>query len=117
MRAACCRDQEARGSYDLGSYQGLQDHQKAAGIVFHDTASVLFGVEGLQVTDAGAGADGTLEVWAVTDHPAAAACPDCGAVSGRVHETVLACPRDVRRAGDPGRGCGGKGPGKGEGPG
>src|SRR5258708_20433984 len=86
VRAACCRDQEARGSYDLGSYQGLQDHQKAAGIVFHDTASVLFGVEGLQVTDAGAGADGTLEVWAVTDHPAAAACPDCGAVPGRAHQ-------------------------------
>ena len=36
---------------------------------------MLFGVEGLQVTDAGAGADGTLEVWAVTDHPAAAGVP------------------------------------------
>jgi transposase len=68
--------------------------------VFQDTASVLFGVEGLQVTDAGVGADGTLEVWAVTDHPAAAACPECGTAAGRVHETVLACPRDVRRAGD-----------------
>src|ERR1700732_5358312 len=51
-----------------------------------------------------AGAGGTLEVWAVTDHPAASACPDCGTVSGRVHETVLARPRDVRRAGDPTRG-------------
>ena len=61
---------------------------------------MLFGVEGLQVTDAGAGADGTLEVWAVTDHPAAVACPECGTVAGRVHETVLARPRDVRRAGD-----------------
>jgi transposase len=69
--------------------------------VFHDTASVLFGVEGLQVADAQAGADGTLEIWAVTDHPAAAACPDCGTAAGRVHETVLARPRDVRRAGDP----------------
>jgi transposase len=68
--------------------------------VFQDTASVLFGVDGLQVTDAGAGADGTLEVWAVTDHPAAAACPECGTAAGRAHETVLACPRDVRRAGD-----------------
>jgi transposase len=58
-------------------------------------------VEGLQVADAQAGADGTLEVWAVTDHPAAAACPDCGTAAGRVHETVLARPRDVRRAGDP----------------
>ena len=35
------------------------------------------------------------------DDPAAAACPDCGTVSGRVHETVLARPRDVRRAADP----------------
>jgi hypothetical protein len=35
---------------------------------------------------------------------AAAACPECGTVSGRVHETVLARPRDVRRTGDPVRG-------------
>ena len=61
---------------------------------------MLFGVEGLQVTDVEAGPDGTLEVWAVTDYPAAAACPDCGTVSARVHDTVLARPRDVRRAGD-----------------
>jgi transposase len=58
--------------------------------VFHDTASVL----------ADEGADGTLEVWAVTDYPAAAACPGCGTVSGQVHETVVTRPRDVRRAGD-----------------
>ncbi len=62
---------------------------------------MLFGVEGLQVTDAQAGPDGTLEVWAVTDYPAAAACPDCGTVSARRHDTVLARPRDVRRGGDP----------------
>jgi len=61
---------------------------------------VLFGVEGLQVTDADEGADGTVEVWAVTDYPAAAACPGCGTVSSRVHETVVTRPRDVRRAGD-----------------
>ena len=82
MFAARRRDTEARGSYDLGPYQD-QDHQKAAGIVFQDTASVLFGVEGLQVTDAQALPDGTLEVWAVTDYRAAAACPDCGTVSAR----------------------------------
>ena len=97
--AACRRDAEARGLYDLGSYHRIRD-QKAAGIVFQDTASVLFGVEGLQVTDADERADGTVEVWAVTDHPAAAACPGCGTVSGRVHETVVTRPRDVRRAGD-----------------
>ena len=62
---------------------------------------MLFGVEGLQVTDAQAGPGGTLEVWAVTDYPAAAACPDCGTVSARRHDTVLARPRDVRRGGDP----------------
>src|ERR1019366_10219218 len=32
--------------------------------------------------------------------PAAKACPECGTVSDRVHETVLARPKDVRRAGD-----------------
>jgi len=68
--------------------------------VFEDTASALFGMEGLRVTDVQAGPGGVLEVWAVTDYPAAAACPECGTVSGRVHETVLARPRDVRRAGD-----------------
>jgi transposase len=65
--------------------------------VVQDTASVLFGVEGLQVIEAEAEADGTVTVWAVTDHPGAAACPDCGARSGRVHEYVLTRPRDLRR--------------------
>lgn len=64
----------------LGSSNRLQDHQKAAGIAVQDTASVLFGVEGLQVIDAQAGPDGTITVWVVTDHPAAA-CPDCVTVS------------------------------------
>ena len=99
--AACRRDQGARGSYDLGSSDRLQDQQKAAGIVFEDTASALFGVEGLQVTGVEAVPDGGIEVWAVTACEAAAACPDCGAVSDRVHETVVTRPRDVRRAGDP----------------
>ena len=61
---------------------------------------MLFGVEGLQVTDAESGPDGTLEVWAVTDHPAAGVCPDCGTAASRVHETVLARQRDVRRGPD-----------------
>jgi len=69
--------------------------------VFEDTASALFGMEGLRVTDAQAGPGGVLEVWAGSDYPAAAACPECGTVSHRVHETVLARPRDVRRAVDP----------------
>ena len=53
------------------------------------------------MTDVQAGPGGALEVWAVTDWPGAAACPDCGALSDRPHETVLTRPRDVRRAGDP----------------
>ena len=66
---------------------------------------MLFGVEGLQVIDAGAGPDGTLMVWAVTDHPGAAVCPDCGAVSSRPHDRVLTCPRDVGRGLDRVRLC------------
>jgi transposase len=65
--------------------------------VFQDTASVLFGVEGLQVIDAQAGPDGTVTAWVVTDHPGAAACPDCGTVSARPHDRVVTRPRDVRR--------------------
>ena len=76
------------------------DQQKAAGIVFEDTASALFGVEGLQVSGVEAAPDGGIEVWVVTACEAAAACPECGTVSDRVHETVVTRPRDVRRAGD-----------------
>jgi transposase len=101
MLRACRRNAGARGSYDLGSSDRLQDQQKAAGIVFEDTASALFGVEGLQVTGAEPAPGGGIEVWAVTDCEAAAACPECGTVSDRVHETVVTRPRDVRRAGDP----------------
>ena len=97
---ACRRDQGARGSYDLGSSDRLQDQQKAAGIVFEDTASALFGVEGLQVTGVEPAPGGGIEVWAVTACEAAAACPECGTVSDRVHETVVTRPRDVRRAGE-----------------
>jgi transposase len=60
-------------------------------------ASALFGVEGLQVIEAEAEANGTVTVWAVTDHPLAVVCPECGAVSGAVHEYVLTRPRDLRR--------------------
>jgi hypothetical protein len=38
-----------------GSCDRLQVHQEAAGIVFEDTASALFGAEGLRVTDVQAG--------------------------------------------------------------
>jgi transposase len=73
--------------------------------VFEDTASVLFGLDGLRVTDAEAGPDGAVTVWAVTEHPGAARCPGCGAVSARVHDRVLTRPKDVRRGGDEVRLC------------
>jgi|CZKW01.1.fsa_nt_gi hypothetical protein len=60
-------------------------------------ASALFGVDGLQVIEADAERDGSVTVWVVTDHPGAAVCPECGTRSVRVHEQVLARPRDVRR--------------------
>ena len=69
--------------------------------MFHDTASALFGVPGLRVTDADRGLSGAVEVWAVTDCEGAAACPGCGTVSSRVHDWVVTCPKDVRRAGEP----------------
>jgi len=67
--------------------------------VFEDTASVLFGMDGLRITDAEPGPDGAVTVWAVTDHPGAAACPGCGRVSSRVHESFderLGTSRAVR---------------------
>jgi transposase len=68
--------------------------------VFEDTAPALLGVQGLQVTGVEAAPDGGIEVRVVTACAAARACPDCGAASDRVHETVVTRPRDVRRAGD-----------------
>jgi transposase len=65
--------------------------------VAEDIASALFGVDGLRVVEAESEADGTLTVWAVTGHPGAAVCPGCGTRAGRVHEHVLARPRDQRR--------------------
>jgi transposase len=59
-----------------------------------DIASALFGVEGLRVVEAESEVDGTLTVGAVTGHPGAAVCPGCGTRAGRVHEHVLARPRD-----------------------
>ena len=66
---------------------------------------MLFGMDGLRITDAEPGPDGTVTVWAVTDHPGAAACPDCGTVSSRAHDRVLARPKDVRGSSGPVRLC------------
>jgi len=58
---------------------------------------VLFGMDGVAVTDAERGADGRLTVWARITLPAV--CPGCGTVSGRVHQYAETRPRDVRACG------------------
>jgi transposase len=62
-----------------------------------DTASVLFGMDGVAVTDTERGADGRLTVWARITLPAV--CPGCGIVSGKVHQYAETRPRDVRACG------------------
>jgi transposase len=62
-----------------------------------DTASVLFGMDGVTVTDTERGDDGRLTIWARVTLPAV--CPCCGAVSGKVHQYVTTRPRDVRACG------------------
>jgi transposase len=56
-------------------------------------------MDGVRVTEAEREADGRLTVWAEVTVPAA--CPRCGAFSGRVHEVVVTRPRDVRVSGEP----------------
>ena len=63
-----------------------------------DKASVLFGMNGVEVTEAERGDDGRLMVWARITLPAA--CPACGTVSESVHQYVTARPRDVRACGE-----------------
>jgi hypothetical protein len=63
-----------------------------------DTASVLFGMNGVEVKEAERGDDGRLTVWARITLPAA--CPACGTVSESVHQYVTARPRDVRACGE-----------------
>ncbi|HEY6492763.1 MAG TPA: ISL3 family transposase [Trebonia sp.] len=62
-----------------------------------DTASVLFGMDGVEVTEAERGAGGRLTVWARITLPAM--CPGCGTVSEKVHQYVTVTPRDVRACG------------------
>jgi transposase len=62
-----------------------------------DTASALFGLDGVEVTEAEREAGGRLTVWARITLPPV--CPGCRAVSGKVHQYVTTRPRDVRACG------------------
>lgn len=73
----------------------IKDNEPA---LAQDTASVLFGMNGVEVTEAERGDDGRLMVWARITLPAA--CPACGTVSESVHQYVTARPRDVRACGE-----------------
>jgi len=58
---------------------------------------VLFGMDGVEVTEAEREADGRLTVWGrITLH---AVCPGCGTVSEKVHQYVTVTPRDLRACG------------------
>ena len=58
---------------------------------------MLFGMDGVEVTEAERGAGGRLTVWARITLPAM--CPGCGTVSEKVHQYVTVTPRDVRACG------------------
>jgi hypothetical protein len=68
-----------------------------------DTASALFGMDGMEVTEAERGAGGRLTAWARITIPAA--CPGRGTVSGKVHQYVTVTPRDVRACGQDAEFC------------
>ena len=58
---------------------------------------MLFGMDGVEVTDAEREPDGRLTVWARIALPAV--CPGCRSVSEKVHQYVTTRPRDVRACG------------------
>jgi transposase len=72
----------------------IEDNEPAPA---QDTASVLFGIDGVEVTEAGREADGRLTVWGRI--ALRAVCPGCGTVSERARQYVTASPRDVRACG------------------
>ena len=58
---------------------------------------MLFGMDGVEVTEAEREADGRLTVWARITVPPV--CPGCSCVSEKVHQYVTTRPRDVRACG------------------
>jgi transposase len=63
-------------------------------------ATRLFGLDGVDVVEVDAEADGGRTVWVVTADPAATACPGCGTVSGHVKGYVTTRPADLRHGQD-----------------
>ena len=64
-------------------------------------ATRLFALDGVDVVEVDAEADGSRTVWVVTADPQAAACPGCGTVSARVREYVTTRPADLRHGQGP----------------
>ncbi len=62
-----------------------------------DTASELFVMDGVAVTEAERWTGGRLTAWVRITFPAM--CPGCGTVSEKVHQYVTVMPRDVRACG------------------
>ena len=58
---------------------------------------MLFGMDGVTVTEVEREPGGRVTVWARTCGPAV--CPRCGTAAGHVHEYVVTRPRDVRSGG------------------
>jgi transposase len=54
-------------------------------------------VRGVRVIEVDTEPDGAVTVWLATDPRSTPACPDCAAVSARMHEYVLTRPRDLPR--------------------
>jgi transposase len=61
----------------------------------NDTASLLLGLDGLEVERVEAGMGGLRLVYVVTAASAVPACPSCGAVSTRMKGRVATVPRDL----------------------
>lgn len=60
-----------------------------------DGTTLLFGLPGVRVERVERLPDGTRVVHAITDHPAAAACPSCGVISTARKGRATTSPRDI----------------------
>jgi transposase len=65
----------------------------------HHIATLLLGLDGVEVLDAGDGADGTLIVHVMTVPEMAGACTGCGVLASRRLEPLATRPRDLAAGG------------------